>query len=123
MKLRFRENGLRLRLNRPEVARLALGAALEERVLFPGGGSLFYVLETAPDSSPEASFLEGVIRISAPKAAIEPWAADDTIGIYFEVPAGGALLKIAIEKDLECIDLPPEDRDPDAFRRADRSCI
>ncbi|HEX7362792.1 MAG TPA: hypothetical protein VF283_20060 [Bryobacteraceae bacterium] len=122
MKLRFRENGLRLRLNRPEVARLASGGTLEECVLFPGNTALSYLLGSAPDSSPQASFRDGAIRITAPKDMIAPWAADDTIGIYFDVPAGSALLKIAIEKDLECLDAPPEERDPDAFPRAGKSC-
>lgn len=122
MKLRFRENSLRLRLNRREVARLASGGALEERVVFPGGAALSYILGPAPDSSPEASFRDGVIRVAAPKAKIAPWAADDSIGVYFDVPAGGAPLKVAIEKDLECLDLPPEERDPDAFPREAKSC-
>jgi hypothetical protein len=122
MKLRFRENSLRLRLNQREVARLASGGALEERVVFPGNASLSYILSPAADSSPEASFRDGAIRIATPKNMIEPWAADDSIGVYFDVPAGSAPLKIAIEKDLECLDLPPEERDPDAFPREAKSC-
>jgi hypothetical protein len=122
MKLRFRENSVRLRLNRREVALLASGGALEERVIFPGSAALSYILGPAPDSSPEASFHDGVMRIAAPKAMIQPWAADDSIGVYFDVPAGSAPLKIAIEKDLECLDVPPEERDPDAFPREAKSC-
>ena len=36
----------------------------------------------------------------------------------------GVELKVAIEKDLDCIDAPPSERDPDAFPRtnAERSC-
>lgn len=121
MKLRVLENSLRLRLNRREVARLASGGALEERVVFPGNASLSYSLGSGADS-PEASFRDGAIRIAAPKNMIGLWAADDSIGVYFDVPAGSAPLKIAIEKDLECLDLPPEERDPDAFRREAKSC-
>ncbi|MGH9584557.1 MAG: DUF7009 family protein [Bryobacteraceae bacterium] len=122
MKLRFRGNGLRLRLSRGEVRRLASGAALEERVLFPGDARMGYILEPSPDASPRASFQNGVIRISAPEVFIQPWAAGDTIGIYFDLPADGAALQIAIEKDLECIDAPPEEREPDAFPRLGQSC-
>lgn len=123
MKLRLRGNNLRLRVNRREVEQLASGEALQERVSFPGGASLSYILETAFDSLPEASFRGGVIRIAAPAATVQPWASSDEVGIYFNLPAGGASLKIALEKDLECIDLPPEERDPDAFpRSAAKSC-
>jgi hypothetical protein len=122
MKLRFRENSLRLRVNRREVEGLASGATLEERVLFPGNAGISYVLESSPDSSPRASFHDGVIRISTPEAFIKSWVDGDTIGIYFELPAGEAALKVAIEKDLECIEGPVEERDPDAFPRAGKSC-
>lgn len=122
MKLRFRGNHLRLRLNRREAERLASGGVLEESVAFPGGASLSYVLESEYSSSARASFNSGVIRISAPASAAKAWVEGEDIGIYFELPAGGESLQIAIEKDLECIDLPPEERDPDAFPRTEKSC-
>lgn len=121
MKLRFRNNSLRLRLNRREAEILAAGSALKEQVSFPEGAIFSYVLETAPRAHAEASFQQGVIRIAAPAAALQNWVACRAIGIYFELPANGSLLKIAIEKDLECVDAPPEERDPDAFARADCS--
>jgi hypothetical protein len=37
--------------------------------------------------------------------------------MYFDVAADGASLRIAIEKDLECVDGPEEERDPEAFPR------
>jgi hypothetical protein len=49
---------------------------------------------------------------------ISNWAHSDSVGIYFEIPANGARLQVAIEKDLECVDGPPEERDPDAFPRS-----
>lgn len=119
MKLRFRSNSLRLRLNRREVERLSAGAVLKEEVHFPGDGMIAYILESAPHSSPEASFHEGTIRIAAPRNQVENWAAGDSIGIYFDLPANGVVLRVAVEKDLECVDGPPEERDPDAFPRAD----
>ncbi len=123
MKLRFRGNSLRFRINRREVQCLASGSALEEQVHFPGYASMSYVLEPSSSPTPGASFDGHVIRVSAPQAAVSDWAGRDSLGIYFELPANGATLKIAIEKDLECIDSPPEDRDPDAFPRSTaKSC-
>ncbi len=122
MKLRFRENSLRLRVNRREVQDLASGATLEEAVLFPGETRLSYVLRQSDSDQPEASFTSGVIRILAPQNGILEWAKSDQIGMYFEVGANGSALKIAIEKDLECLDGPPEERDPYAFARTDGTC-
>lgn len=120
MKLRFRENSLRLRVNRREVEGLAAGAILEEEIHFPGEARISYVLEPSQRALPEASFHEGVIRIAAPQERLRQWANSDSIGIYFDIPADGACLRIAIEKDLECLDRPPEERDADAFPRGIR---
>ncbi|MBV9156959.1 MAG: hypothetical protein JO097_11910 [Acidobacteriaceae bacterium] len=117
MKLRFRDNSLRLRLNRREVEELVSGASLEEAIHFPGNTRMSYLLECSPKNAAEAWFQQGVIRVSAPKTQLKEWASGDSIGLYFDLPANGAVLKIAIEKDLECIEGPSEERDPDAFPR------
>lgn len=122
MKLRFRKNSLRLRVNRREAADLATGTALEERVFFPGNACIRYVLEVSAQSAPHASFIDGTIRVSAPQHLVRDWAASETIGIYLDLPVNGSELKVAIEKDLECIDSPAEERDPDAFPRPMKNC-
>jgi hypothetical protein len=122
MKLRFRKNSLRLRLNQREVERVALGNALEEVVEFPGDSSLSYILEASEQSSPEVSFRQGVIRIAAPRKEVHDWAHGSSIGMYFELPANGTALKVAVEKDLQCIDGPAEEHDPDAFPNPRKNC-
>ena len=119
MKLRFRKNSVRLRVNQREVAELAAGEAVEEQVSFPGQTRFSYVLRSSELSHPQASYSEGELLVSAPRQAICRWASTDEIGIYFELPADGMPLKIAIEKDLECLDGPVEERDPFAFPRPD----
>jgi len=115
MKLRFKGNTLRLRLNQTEVRRLAEGATLKETVSFPGNAGLSYALSAA--TAPSATFSDGIIRISAPLDALTSWAAGDDLGLYLDFAATPEPLKVAIEKDLECVDGPPEDRDFDAFPR------
>ena len=122
MKLRFRHNSLRLRVNRREVESLASGETVEEAIVFPGDTRLVYTLERSDENQPEASFTSGVIRVMAPQNGVNEWAKTDQIGMYFEVPANGSALKVAIEKDLECLDEPPEERDPEAFVRSGKSC-
>jgi hypothetical protein len=122
VKLRFRKNSLRLRVNRHEAADLASGSALEERVSFPGDACIRYVLEVSAQSSPKASFAENTIRVSAPQHLVRDWAANDTIGIYFDLPVNGSELRVAIEKDLECLEGPAEERDRDAFPRSRKNC-
>jgi hypothetical protein len=120
MKLRFRHNSLRLRVNRRELDQLASGVALREQVVFPGHARMEYILEPGAQPQASASFIEGVIRVSAPRDHVNDWAAGEAIGLYFDLAAGDDALKIAIEKDLECIDGPPGEADPDAFPRTDK---
>jgi Family of unknown function (DUF7009) len=123
MKLRFRGNSVRLRLNQSEVRKLAAGNALEEQVHFPDSAPVSYALLLTPDGPAQASFREGAIRVLAPENDVRQWAASDSIGLYFELPANGTVLTIAIEKDLDCTDGRPEERDPDAFPRSQpKSC-
>ncbi len=123
MKLRLRGNSLRLRLNRQEVERLASGETLQEEVHFPGDARVSYVLEPSDIQPAAASFQHGTIRISAPRKELKDWARGESVGIYFELPANGAALSVAIEKDLECLDAPSQERDPDAFPRpAGKNC-
>lgn len=117
MKLRFRNNSLRLRVNRPEVENLAAGGSLEERVEFPGGEHLSYILESSPASTARASFGGGVIRVAAPDWQVKDWARGKAIGLYFQLSGATAALHVAIEKDLECVEGPPEEHDPAAFPR------
>ena len=120
MKLRTRQNSLRLRLNRKEVDELAAGTALQEEVSFPGNSKFIYVLEPFSQGAATASFVDGILSIGAPGADIKDWAHSDAIGIYFNLVADGTHLKIAIEKDLECLDGPEDERDPQAFARGSK---
>ena len=113
MKLRFRANSLRLRLNQREVSALADGEPLEESVQFPDGEALVYRLVPAPSPHYGATFSNGVISITVPSAHLKRWEREPEIGLYHQAGA----LAIAIEKDLECKDGPLEERDPYAFPR------
>jgi hypothetical protein len=118
MKLRFRKNSMRLRLNQREAAALAAGSVLEEKVYFPGDATMSYILESVEGDKPNASFHDGVIRVGAPQEQLRAWAANEAVGMYFDFPANGSALRVAIEKDLECLDAPEEERDPHAYPRS-----
>ncbi len=124
MKLRIRANSLRLRLNQKEVESLAAGQVLKEKLDFPGGTTLSYSLNSEPAADPQVFFENGKIQITAPHALLLNWVNCEDLGLYFNLPTGAEPLKIAIEKDLVCIDGPPEEKDPHAFSRelVSRSC-
>jgi hypothetical protein len=116
MKLRLRGNSIRLRLNREDVDRLALGNILEEQVFFPGSNRFCYCLE--PSANGAAAHFDGSsIRITVPLTAISEWAASREIGLYFDFQTGEQPLKVAIEKDLECLHDTGEEPETLAFPR------
>jgi hypothetical protein len=112
MKLRFRKNSLRLRLNQREVAALSAGEAIEERVDFSGSALLYRLVPSGPPEG-AARFSEGTITVSLPETTARSWEQSGDIGIYYR--AGS--LDVAIEKDLECTDAREEERDPFAYPR------
>ncbi len=118
VKLRFRKNSLRLRVNQREVQSLASGAAVTEEILFPGNARMTYTLQAFREHAAQANYAAGNISVLAPQELVNDWAGGEQIGLYFDLPAGRSVLTVAIEKDLECVDGPPEERDPDAFPRA-----
>ena len=117
MKLRFRGNSLRLRVNQREVKTLADGGRLVETVSFPSANDLSYRLETVDQPTALASFHHNAISIAVPAAEVRRWAADDSIGLYYDLPTAAEPLRIMIEKDLECVEGPVDERDPEAFAR------
>jgi uncharacterized protein DUF7009 len=117
MKLRFRGNSLRLRVNRREVDTLASGDLIQEEVFFPNRARLTYIFEPSRAADPEASFERNTLRVAAPLLQVRDWARTELIGLYYNFETEGTVLKVAIEKDLECTDSTSEDTDPDAFPR------
>ncbi len=105
MKLRIKGNSLRLRLTRPEVARMADEGRIEDRTEF-ADRSLRYVLESrAAEKAIGARFEEDAIVVSVPSPQVADWANGDEVGLYGEQPAShGGILTIAVEKDFRCLD-------------------
>jgi hypothetical protein len=113
MKLRFKKNSLRLRLNRQEVAALAVGTSIEERVEFPGGALLTYRLSPEGVATGSAELSQSTITIHVPAGSAQAWEASEEIGLYYR----SGPLEMAIEKDLECTESRSEERDPHAYPR------
>ncbi|MDQ4123525.1 MAG: hypothetical protein M3209_18975 [Acidobacteriota bacterium] len=118
MKLRVRNNSIRLRLTQPEVAAFAATGKVEEAIEFglTDDKKLIYKIEKAEASSVRAEFEDGVITILVPTAQAENWTSTSEIGIKAEQDLGGEkTLKILIEKDFACLEAREGEEDNDAF--------
>jgi len=103
MKLRIRENSIRLRLKRAEVDQLASGRSIVEQTRFPDS-VLTYRLDVSGDENFSASFRDGNLAISLPKSEVTQWARNEQVSIVAEQDLGDTdALSLLIEKDFKCL--------------------
>ena len=117
MKLRIRDNTLRLRLSVGEVAQASEAGLVKAAIRFPGGGRLEYVVESTPASvAPSAMFDEGRVLVRLPESAVREWADSEQVSIRAEQPLDdGSVLTILVEKDFACLSPREGEDESDMF--------
>ncbi len=110
MKLRIRGDSIRLRLKRGEVDQLAAGNSIVEETHFQDG-VLTFSLCVAENNDFSASFIDGSIVVSVPRARVLDWAGTDAVSLHVdqEIPDSGSL-SLLVEKDFSCLE-PGHHRD------------
>ncbi len=123
MKLRTRGNSLRFRLTRTEVARLAQGEAVTDRVEFGGGAALSYSVAGSADGEVRAT-LEGThVRVTAPAGLVAKWAGSEDVGFEaVQALEDGKSLKILVEKDWTCLTKRDGEEDLDTYPHPHETC-
>jgi hypothetical protein len=112
MKLRMKENSLRLRISRSELARFVAENRIEETVrLSPEPeGKLTYALESGPGPATSVRYAAQTITVIVTEEQARTWSAEDEIGIYTSIDIGPAgVLEVIVEKDFACLDRSDED--------------
>ena len=105
MKLRIRDNSVRLRLTRTEVETLRETGVVSATTAFPGGREFRYRVESSPASvNPGALFSENVITVRLPESAVLAWATSDQVSMSGEqLLDDGNKLLVLVEKDFACL--------------------
>ena len=105
MKLRIRDNSVRLRLARGEVETLRQEGVVKCRTGFPGGRAFRYELESSPAVvSPGAFLSDSILTVRLPEAAVLAWATTDQVSIRGEqLLQDGEKTIILVEKDFQCL--------------------
>ena len=126
MKLRIRENSIRLRLTRSEVERVNAEGRLAAAVSFPDGRQLAYALVAGDTDGVSAALDDANLVIGVPSQALSAWADSDQVSIAAELPlAGGDTLTVLVEKDFACLTPRAGEDESDMFAHPDagqRSC-
>lgn len=117
MKLRFRDNSIRLRLTRSEVDSVARNGLVKGSVPFSAGVSFDYVLESSPACvEPVAHLSNSVLTVCLPQADAGAWAGSEQVSITAEQNLDdGGVLHILVEKDFACITPRANEDESDMF--------
>jgi hypothetical protein len=105
VKLRIKNNSIRLRLTRSEVDTLRGSGIVAAKTGFPGGREFRYRVESSPASvNPGAFFSDNTVTIRLPETAVLAWATTEQVSLPGEqLLDDGEVLKILVEKDFACL--------------------
>ena len=105
VKLRIRDNSIRLRLMRGEVEKLHAEGLVSASTAFPGGRTFRYCVESSPASvNPAAFYSDSELVVRLPETTVLAWASSDQVSIQGEqVLVDGQKLTILVEKDFVCL--------------------
>jgi hypothetical protein len=105
VKLRVRDNSIRLRLTQSEVELVRTDGLVRGRVPFAGSNNFDYILESSPATvKPEAHISNNVLTVRIPEAEIESWSNSNEVSIAAsQLLDGGEQLSILVEKDFACL--------------------
>jgi hypothetical protein len=126
MKLRLRENSIRLRLLQTEVNQLRETGNVSERIIFgvDPTETLVYSLRVSEDAKTiYAQMIDNKVEIFLPSGDAENWADTNEVGLYATQRIGDSdELKITIEKDFVCVERPNDTDNKDAFPHPKVNC-
>ncbi len=124
MKLRLRENSIRLRLLQSEIKILGESSFVSETISFAPTQKLVYLLKISETANEIfARFADGEITIEIPVKTAKNWIDTDLIGLDNEQKINGEKkLKILIEKDFVCVERPLDADNKDAFLHPKMNC-
>ena len=111
MKLRIKDNSIRLRLTQTEVEQIGNGDQIHNNLNFTGGERVSYLLVGSAVENPEIDYKDNRISISVPTEILTIWANSNEVSLLYELSLDhDNVLKLLIEKDFACL-TPREDED------------
>jgi hypothetical protein len=121
VKIRIKDNSIRLRLTRGEIDTVRDQGVVESHTGFPGGRQFSYVLESSPASvNPAAFYSDNEVRVRLPETLVLAWVTTEQVSIQGEqVLDDGEKLSILVEKDFACLAPRPGEDESDMFPHPD----
>ena len=120
MKIRMKEDSVRLRLTQSEVSSLHKTGLISCTVPFPNAEFTYEIRREGSDIY--CSFSNNCISVSIPEIELDEWAGSDQIGIDHWIDVGSSQLRILIEKDFACLTERKHEDESDMFPNPNASC-
>jgi hypothetical protein len=118
MKLRLRDNSIRLRITKSELAHLLQEGFVEAHTeLGPAVADRLTYRILAGGTAPRAHMEHHTITVDVPRATLEPWAASEAISLALDHAWATGKTSVLIEKDLPCAKPRPGEDQSDMFAK------
>lgn len=123
MKLRLKDNTIRIRLSMPEVVTLVKDHKISSMTLFPGQSSLKTILHLDNEDHVAVSFDQGNLKIILPSKQLDQWDLNDQVGHRWEIDLdqNQQKLLLVIEKDFQCLTERPGEDESSLFPNPNES--
>jgi hypothetical protein len=117
VKIRIKDNSIRLRLTRGEVDAMRDVGVVKSSAGFPGGRQFSYSLESSPASvNPGAFYSDNEIRVRLPETLVLAWTNSEQVSIDGDqILDDGEKLTILVEKDFACLAPRPGEDESDMY--------
>lgn len=119
MKLRIRENSIRVSVDRADLAELLeRGRVLDVLRFGPGINRTFtyaVVVGLALPAHPRADYSAGILVVTIDRGDAEAWSKGNQVGFDHEQAVEGGTVRVILEKDFACLDRPEEDSAEDVW--------
>jgi predicted nucleotidyltransferase len=122
MKIRIKDNSLRVRLSRSEVELFNEEGYMQAQTDF-GSNIFYYAVKRNDDESMSVEFINAHLTLFVPQHLLEKWAATNLVGLEYNLPLdNGSHLHLLLEKDFKCIDAVVTEDQSDYFENPAKSC-
>lgn len=123
MKLRIRDNSLRLRLSQTDLGLFEAEKKVEAKIEFPGGASMHYILLWSDKEEFAASFDGKSMIATVPHTVGKNWLAPTEVTIDHSVKSiNNSNLRLLIEKDFQCLSERKDEDESDMFLNPNTHC-
>ncbi|MDB5340692.1 MAG: hypothetical protein JWN70_6311 [Planctomycetaceae bacterium] len=119
MKLRIKDNSVRVRLDRRDLDRLIELGRVESVVRFgPTSQCAFsYAVElrSVSNQHPTVDYYSGRLLLAIGREDANQWYNSELVGFEHEQTVDGGVVRVLLEKDFACVDRPAGEESDDAW--------